>query len=107
MPSKAEDREIRKREFSLMIDHRLGTEFPEDKRDALWRVHQEIERRRIRLAARYLFSRIGFTGRAKRAHSLAEFMVDEYAKVLGRREAELFFGLEKGESPALPIDLNR
>lgn len=104
MPSRAEDREIRRQELFLMIDHRLGTEFPTETREALWRVHQDVERRRLRLVFGSLLRRFSVRGRAQRANTLAARLVDEYARVLGREDAERFFGLEPGEPPSLPVD---
>ena len=104
MPSKSEDREIRKREFSLMIDHRLGNEFPKSLRNELWGVHERIEKKRLRMVASTILGKLSRKSRSEEAHLLADKLVNEYAKVIGRENAEMFFGLNKGERPRLPID---
>jgi hypothetical protein len=105
-PTKSQEKAIRKQEFSLMIDHRLGREFPERLREELWCVHERIERRRLGLAARSALWKLSLSSRSREAHSLANLMVDEYAKVIGRAEAQRFFGLEPGEKPSLPVELD-
>ena len=104
MPSKDEDRELRRREFALVIDHRLGLDFPKDLRQELWSIQQELEKKRLKLAALSVLGRLPFGALAGKAHSVAQFMVDEYAKVIGREDAEQFFGLAPGEPASLPVD---
>jgi hypothetical protein len=49
MPTKDQDREVRRLELDLAIDHRLGRDFPRERRDALWAVQQRVEKKRVRL----------------------------------------------------------
>jgi hypothetical protein len=87
-----------------MIDHRLGQEFPVQLRKELWQIHERIEKKRLKLAARFLFRKLSTRARSSQANSLAALMVDEYAKVIGREDAQQFFGLKPGEQPTLPIE---
>jgi hypothetical protein len=95
---------IRRRELDLNIDYRLGTRFPPERREALWRVQQTLEKRRLRLAASWvasLFARQRTAGQAKR---LASFVIQEYAKVLDADELARYFGEEEVANPGLPMD---
>lgn len=91
-PSREEDRELRRRELDLKIDHRLGRDFPSERREALWDVAQRVERRRPLLLARHLLRRLWPMGLERGAADLADYMIDEYAKVLTPQELEAFLG---------------
>ena len=109
MPDKQEYRQVRLKELNLAIDHRLGVDFPQEKRDKLWDAAERVEAKRIKLAAKYFFSglfsrsRIG-PGLINKSDWLTRFMVDAYSEVLDERELRCFFGLDEGERPSLPID---
>lgn len=105
IPSREQDREVRRAELDLAIDHRLGRDFPLDRRRALWEVMEEVDRRRLRLLGRDLLTRV-FTrrrGPVRSAQGLAAAMVDRCAEVLDERELESFFGQE-WRTPSLPVD---
>jgi hypothetical protein len=59
------------------------------------------------LALKYPFRRFFAKSLARSAQGLAGYLVDEYAKVLTKAELNSFFGLEDGQRPALPIDLDQ
>lgn len=106
MPGRGEDRELRRAELDLAIDHRLGRDFPKERRERLWEVAQDVERRRLRLIGKHLLGRMlrrRQPGPEKAANRLAGWMVDHYAEVLDERELEAFFELGGGK-PALPFD---
>lgn len=107
MPSREQDRTLRRRELDLAIDHRLGMGFPEAKRDALWKIQERVERKRARLAIKYLFRRFLAKGLARDAQATASFLIEEYGKILTRPELESFFGFEDGRPPSLPVDLEQ
>jgi hypothetical protein len=89
---KDRDREIRRAELNLALDHRLGQDFPADRRRLLWEAHERTERRRQRLALRSLFE-LGRTRSIEgAADRLARDLVRAYAEVLTRAELEAFFG---------------
>jgi hypothetical protein len=105
-PSRDEDRELRRAELDLAIDHRLGRDFPAGRRERLWEVAKDVERRRLRLIGKHLVGRVlrrRQPGPEKAANRLAGWMVERYAEVLDERELEAFFELG-GEEPALPVD---
>ncbi len=107
LPTREQEREVRRRELDLAIDHRLGRDFPRDLREALWKIQQRVEKKRLWLALKYPFRRIFSKSLARDAQGLAGFLVDEYAKVLTPSELNSFFDLQEGQRPALPIDLDQ
>jgi len=107
MPSPQQDTETRWQELNLAIDHRLGRGFPEERRSALWAVQERIERKRLRLAMKYLLRRLVTKFLARDAQSLAGYAAEEYAKVLSPEELKRFLDLKEGEPPSLPIDIER
>jgi hypothetical protein len=107
MPSKEQERQLRQAELNLAIDHRLGCDFPQARRDALWAIHQKVEKKRLWLALKYPLRRFFAKKLALDAQGLAGYLVDEYAKVLTEDELRAFFSLEEGQKPVLPIDLNQ
>lgn len=103
-PSKEEEIGIRRRELDLTIDHRLGQDFPKDRREALWNIQQRVEKKRLRLMFHWLLHFISYKPLYSRANKLAGYLVDEYAKVLTKDELHAYFNLEENERPTLPID---
>src|SRR5574341_628721 len=75
MPTKQQDREVRRRELDLAIDHRLGSDFPGERREALWAIKQQVEKRRLRLALKYLLRRFFAKSLARDVQGLADYMV--------------------------------
>jgi hypothetical protein len=59
MPDREEDLRLRRAEFELAIDHRLGVAFPADRRDRLWAAQQGVDRRRAWYLFKGLFARSG------------------------------------------------
>ena len=106
MPTKDQDSEVRRRELELAIEHRLGRDFPQERREALWAAKERVERKRLWLGVKFLIKKKLGRSVVDDAQGLVAYMVDEYAKVLNPAEIESFFGLKKGERPALPVDLD-
>jgi hypothetical protein len=107
MPTEEEDRQVRRTELNLAIDHRLGRDFPPERRELLWAIQQRVEKRRLWLALKYPFRRLFAKSLARGAQGLAGYLVDEYAEVLTKAELKSFFSLEEGQRPALPIDIDQ
>jgi phytoene dehydrogenase-like protein len=107
MPTEEQDRQVRRKALDLAIDHRLGRDFPPERRELLWAIQQRVEKRRLWLALAYPFRRFFAKSLARGAQGLAGYLVDEYAKVLTPTELENFFSLEEGQRPGLPIDLDQ
>jgi hypothetical protein len=106
-PTREQETQIRRQELELAIHHRLGRDFPEQRREALWAIQQDVERKRGRLVLKYLFRKLFAKSLAKDAQGLARYLVSEYAKVLSPPELEKFFGEEESRHPSLPIDRDR
>jgi hypothetical protein len=107
MPTAEQDRQVRRMALNLAVDHRLGRDFPKERRELLWAIQQRVEKRRLWLALKYPFRKFFAKNLDRGAQGLAGYLVDEYAKVLTKTELEKFFGLEEGQRPALPIDIDR
>ncbi len=75
-----------------MIDHRLGVDFPSERREALWFVQRRVEARRGRLAAKWMLSLVVPRALDRRANRVAQFVLDEYAQVLTPDEMRAYFG---------------
>jgi hypothetical protein len=86
------DRELRRAELNIALDHRLGQDFPADRRRALWEAHERTERLRRRLALRFLLGLMRTRSIEGAADSLARDLVGAYAQVLSPAELQAFFG---------------
>ena len=47
MPDRDEDLRLRRAEFELAVDHRLGTAFPPDRRERLWVAQESVAQHRL------------------------------------------------------------
>jgi hypothetical protein len=104
IPSREQDRRVRRASLNLAIDHRLGRNFPRDRRDALWKVQERLDRKRIKLMGTYLLKRLFRQTLAPEARGLAGYVIDQYATVLDSSDLESFFGTEELHNPGLPLD---
>lgn len=110
MPSREEDRALRKKELNFAIDYRLGVKFPQDRRDQLWAIMEQVEQKRLWLGMKYAFKHLLTARKAiskdmvHKTEGLAGFMIDEFAAVLNQQELRSFSELESGERPSLPVD---
>ena len=104
VPSREQRRAVRRRELELAIDHRLGSDFPRARRDALWAVQQKVERRRLSLVFKYLLRRFFAKSLLRDARSLAGYLIEAYGTVLSKAELERFFGEEEVRHPSLPVE---
>ena len=107
MPSKELDRSVRERELNLAIDHHLGQGFPLERRQALWTIQEQIEKKRLRLVFKYVLRKLLHRNLYRDIQGIAGFMVDEYAKVLSESEVREFFNLHEGQVPTLPVNPDR
>lgn len=94
---KDRDRELRRAELNLALDHRLGRDFPADRRRMLWEAQERTERRRRHLALRSLLGLTRTRSIEAAADSLARDLVKAYAEVLTPAELEAFFGDGAGD----------
>jgi hypothetical protein len=99
MPTREEDRARRRRALDLAIDHRLGRNFPRERREALWNASERVESKRIWIGLKSLLGTV--TGARAHAEALTRALGREFGKVLTPSELEQFLG----PGPlALPID---
>jgi hypothetical protein len=103
-PGSTTQESLSRRELDLTIDFRLGTAFPSDRRDQLWRAQRKIAKSRLRMAASSFASFLKPRVLYRRANRVARFVVDEYAKVLTEAEMEAYFGADEIRRPTLPFD---
>jgi hypothetical protein len=101
MPTPDEDRVLRRRALDLAVDHRLGREFPQARRDALWAACERVESRRLWLGLRSLLG-LFFGGRLQHAKALTRALAKEYRQVLSASELEQFLG---AGPLTLPLDV--
>jgi hypothetical protein len=101
--SKLQEEQVRRQELELTIDHRLGCDFPSERREELWAVQQRIDRKRGRLLFQHLLRRLLPGGLERSAKGLASLVVDEYSKQLSREELEAFLGESEVQNPSLPV----
>jgi hypothetical protein len=94
-PSRSERARVRRAEFDLMIDYRLGTRFPGDRREALWAVQQRIERGRVMIGLRRILSGLLPRASERGATRLVRRLEREYAAVLTPEEHRCFFADER------------
>ncbi len=104
MPTEEQDREVRRRELELAIDHRLGRDFPLERRQALLAVQQRLENQGLGSAFRYFLGKLLPKYVVRHARFLAENTVNAYAKVLSKPELMRFLDLREDEVPTLPVD---
>lgn len=104
LPTKQAEEDIRRSELDLAIDHRIGVNFPKDRREALWDIQQKVEKKRTRLIFYWLLHFISNKWLYKPANKLAGYLVEEYSKILTKDELQAFFDLGENEQPTLPID---
>lgn len=94
LPSKQQEQEIRKKELFLSIDHRLGKQFPQEKRELLWKIQEKIEKKRLCLAMLNVIHFIPNCLLGSKVNKLTDYMISEYIKVLGLEETKVFFGFK-------------
>jgi hypothetical protein len=92
MPSLDEQEFLRRQELEFAIDHRLGTGFPADRRDAMWAVAQRVEKHRLAFGLKRLVSGLAHRALPAGARGLVRRLRSEYAAVLSPDELEAFLG---------------
>lgn len=56
MPDRDEDLRLRRAEFELAVDHRLGTAFPPERRERLWAAQESVVQHRLWHLVKGLFA---------------------------------------------------
>ena len=52
-PTTQEQRDIRRAELDIKVDYRLGTDFPVERREKLWRIAEHVEKYRVWRAIKF------------------------------------------------------
>lgn len=93
-----ERRSLRRSELNLQIDHRLGVDFPQFRREEMWRIQEQAERRRLRNLAKSLLVRLLPRSFAlSRLSRLTDLLISDYSRVLTPEELRDFLGLHPSE----------
>ncbi len=105
VPDEKLDLELRRRELDLQVDHRLGVEFPVERRKRLFEVQRELDRVGPVSLLRYALGRVMPWFLLRHSRLLARDTVRAYAKVLSEEELRQFLDLEAGTPvPGMPVD---
>jgi hypothetical protein len=88
MPDREEELRLRRAEFDLTIDHRLGEAFPVERRERLWAAQQGVDRRRAWHLFKGLFARSGDP-----SEPITRALIDAYANELDTTELRDYFEL--------------
>jgi hypothetical protein len=89
-PTREQERQVSRAELDLVIDYRLGVDFPQVRRDAIWQIQVRIRRRGIVFLARYLLSRLLHAFIGGRPFDMTRVIEAEYAQVLDEGELRRF-----------------
>lgn len=92
VPTPHQDLQIRYGELNAMIDHKLGTQFPQDRRTALWTVQRSLDRKRLMHVLK------GFVTHPLRpSEALTKPQVKGFSQVLNDDELQAFFECSPSE----------
>ena len=108
LPGRKEETRLRQAALNLSIDHKLGTAFPPEKREAMWQVAQGIEKDRWRLpflslkdAFHAIFIKKDLAPTEKHLGAMARYLTGKYGAVLDEAELEQFLRIKQdGITPA-------
>ncbi|WP_151962871.1 hypothetical protein [Acinetobacter oleivorans] len=83
---------LERKELNLTIDYRLGVDFPLERREELWKIHQKIEKERNnKLLKKYIMYFLPNLFKDYKAAKLVNFMLKEYSTVLSEQEIKDLF----------------
>jgi len=103
-----QDRELRRRELDLQIDHRLGVDFPVERREKLFEVQCGLDRVDVGSLIRYALGWVMPSFLVRHARFLAEDTVRAYGKVLSEEKLRAFLDLEAGKPVrGMPVDMRQ
>lgn len=97
--------EIARNEFNLLIDYKLGVDFPEEKRKALIGSRNRIQMYHVQLVKRFQageFSNEEFAVEVQQ--KIPAMMVEEFAKILPHGELNKLFDIVNGQVQVIPVD---
>lgn len=92
------DRQIQRGELDLSIDLRLGVDFPAERRDALWQVHQRLETGPLSMLRAWVTGLLSRRKLEQHGTQAAQQLMTSYASVLDPQELRDFLGDPPQES---------
>lgn len=95
---------VMQKEFYLLIDYRLGEDFPLQRRASLWEILTRVRKQQIRTRIKYLFRMIRGKIFVSELQSLIDIVANEFALHLNQDEYLALLGEEFGHCPKLPLD---
>jgi hypothetical protein len=94
-------------EFNLAIDHKLGKNFPAEKRQALLEAKRRAEKQRLRLVGRFIRKCVRERKFASGMQVWLEHLAEAFSKVLSAEELNAFISERPGEKPIFPIEADK
>lgn len=92
-------------EFNLLIDFKLGADFPEEKRRALIISKKNIQKYHAQLVKRFQDEELSNEEFAMEVQKkIPNMMVKEFAKTLSPDELNILFDIVEGQVPVIPVD---
>lgn len=98
---------IKDAEFNLVIDYRLGRNFPAERRQALLEAKRAAEKQRLRLVGRFIRKSIRDREFASGMQVWLEQLADAFSQILSPEELDAFMELKPGEKPVFPIEADK
>lgn len=89
---------LRRRELDLTIDHRLGADFPRERREALWKAQQRLHRRKLPTLMMSFISK-AFGSQRPIEEPLYELVLREYGRVLSPSELSAMVDIPTSQLP--------
>lgn len=100
--------QIAANEFNLLIDFKLGVDFPKDKRDALGEARNRVLKHHELLAGRFQAGELSAEELALQIQQkIPAMMAEEFSKILPAEDLEKLLGLVDGQVPEIPADPSR
>ena len=95
---------VKEGEFNLAIDHKLGRNFPAEKREALLQAKRRAEKQRLRLVGRFIRKSLRDREFASGMQVWLEQLAEAFSQVLSPEELDAFMERAPGEKPVFPIE---
>lgn len=89
---------LRRRELELTIDHKLGVDFPLERREALWKAQQRLHRRHVPVLLLWLVGK-AFGSKKSVEEPMYELVLREYGRVLSSSELSAMVDIPINQLP--------
>jgi len=91
----------RQAEFDLMIEYRLGSDFPTEKREKLQIIHEQLLKKTEELRNAYAEGKLNHEQLLSGIQDLSHNIKEQYSQVLTEEEVALLLGKEQQDIPFL------